>query len=117
MSNFLIKRPQTIFNLFSSISKLNGVGEKRFTVLPGIVETDHYHHINFPTIWHSTKDVVIDRGTPFIQVIPFKRDDWDFKVDQMTQKDIDLDRVEKSELNSKFKNSYRAITQRFKKDR
>ena len=91
--------------------------EKRFTVLPGIVETDHYHHINFPTIWHSTKDVVIDRGTPFIQVIPFKRDDWDFKVDQMTQKDIDLDRVEKSELNSKFKNSYRAITQRFKKDR
>ena len=33
MSNFLIKRPQTIFNLFSSISKLNGVGEKRLTVL------------------------------------------------------------------------------------
>ena len=91
--------------------------EKRFTVLPGIVETDHYHHINFPTIWHSTKDVVIDRGTPFIQVIPFKREDWDFKVDQMTQKDIDLDRVEKSELNSKFKNSYRAITQRFKDKR
>ena len=33
MSNFLIKRPQTIFNLFSSISKLNGVGEKRLSVL------------------------------------------------------------------------------------
>jgi len=33
LSNFLIKRPQTIFNLFSSISKLNGVGEKRLTVL------------------------------------------------------------------------------------
>ena len=33
MSNFIIKRPETIFNLFSSISKLNGVGEKRFTIL------------------------------------------------------------------------------------
>ena len=47
--------------------------EKRFTVLPGIVETDSYHHVNFPSIWHTTKDAVIERGTPFIQVIPFKK--------------------------------------------
>ena len=49
--------------------------EKRFTVLPGIVETDSYHHINFPSIWHTTKDANIERGTPFIQVIPYKTDD------------------------------------------
>lgn len=86
--------------------------EKRFTVLPGIVETDSYHHINFPSIWHTTKDAIIERGTPFIQVIPFKRDNWDFDVSQMTETDIENDAREKSELNTKFKNSYRNIVRR-----
>lgn len=91
--------------------------ENRFTVLPGIVETDSYHHINFPSIWHTTKDAVIDRGTPFIQVIPFKRDEFDLDVGQMTDKQIQNDLLEKNELNSKFKNAYRSITQRFKNER
>lgn len=91
--------------------------ENRFTVLPGIVETDSYHHINFPTIWHTTKDAVIDRGTPFIQVIPFKRDEFDLDVGQMTDKQRQDDLLEKNELSTKFKNSYRSITQRFKKER
>jgi hypothetical protein len=91
--------------------------ENRFTVLPGIVETDSYHHINFPTIWHTTKDAVIDRGTPFIQVIPFKRDEFDLDVGQMTDKQIQDDLLEKNELNTKFKNAYRSITQRFKNER
>lgn len=91
--------------------------EKRFTVLPGIVETDKYHHINFPTIWHTTKDAIIDRGTPFIQVIPFKRDSWNLDVDQMNDKDLKEDKIEKFILSTKFKNAYRSITQRFEKDR
>ena len=33
MSNFFIKRPETIFKLFSSISNLNGVGDKRLSIL------------------------------------------------------------------------------------
>lgn len=86
--------------------------EKRFTVLPGIVETDSYHHVNFPTIWHTTKDAIIERGTPFIQVIPFKRDDWDVSVSQMTEADINDDAREKMELSTKFKNSYRNIVRR-----
>jgi len=86
--------------------------EKRFTVLPGIVETDSYHHVNFPTIWHTTKDAIIERGTPFIQVIPFKRDDWDIGVSQMTETDIENDARERSELSTKFKNSYRNIVGR-----
>jgi len=86
--------------------------EKRFTVLPGIVETDAYHHINFPSIWHTKKDAIIERGTPFIQVIPFKRDNWDFDVSQMTETDIENDAREKNELLSKFKNSYRNIVGR-----
>ena len=87
--------------------------EKRFTVLPGIVETDKYHHINFPSIWHTTKDTVIERGTPFIQVIPFKREDWKHSVGQMSESDRRNDLIEKNTLNSKFKNAYRSITSRF----
>tara|TARA_A100001011_G_scaffold394024_1_gene485400 strand:+ start:107 stop:865 length:759 start_codon:yes stop_codon:yes gene_type:complete len=88
--------------------------EKRFTVLPGIVETDSYHHINFPSIWHTTKDAIIERGTPFIQVIPFKRDEWNMSVDEMNEYDVKNDEAEKLELSTKFKNAYRLITQRLR---
>ena len=88
--------------------------ENRFTVLPGIVETDKYHHINFPSIIHTKKDIIIERGTPFIQVIPFKRDDWDFKVGQMTEEQIYQDTTHKTHLSTKFKNAYRSITSSFK---
>jgi len=87
--------------------------ENRFTVLPGIVETDSYHHINFPTIVHTKKDMIIERGTPFIQVIPFKRDDWDFKVGQMTEEQKYQDTTHKTHLSTKFKNAYRSITSSF----
>jgi len=87
--------------------------EKRFTVLPGIVETDSYHHVNFPSIIHTNQDLIIERGTPFIQVIPFKRENWDFDVSRMTEKDIDDDTTHKNHLNTKFKNAYRSITSSF----
>jgi hypothetical protein len=87
--------------------------EKRFTVLPGIVETDSYHHVNFPTIIHDTKDIILDRGTPFIQVIPFKRDDWDFDVNTMSQEQMVQDLSIKNFLGTKFKNAYRSITSSF----
>ena len=88
--------------------------EKRFTVLPGIVETDSYHHINFPSIWHTTKDAVIERGTPFIQVIPLKRDEWNLDLSQMNDLDFKNDETEKTALSTKFKNAYRDIVNRSK---
>ena len=88
--------------------------EKRFTVLPGIIETDSYHHVNFPTIWHTTKDSIIKRGMPFIQVIPFKREEWNIDVGQMSDKQIDKDKEQKLLLSTKFKNAYRDIVSRNK---
>jgi hypothetical protein len=88
--------------------------EKRFTVLPGIVETDSYHHVNFPTVWHTTKDTFIERGTPFIQVIPFKRDRWNLSVDQMSDQDLANEEIEKVRLSTKFKNSYRDLVAKSK---
>ena len=88
--------------------------EKRFTVLPGIVETDSYHSINFPTVWHTTKDAIIERGTPFIQVIPFKRSKWKSQISLMDTEDMRMEGIEKNMLNTKFKNAYRDIVARNK---
>jgi len=88
--------------------------EHRFTVLPGIVETDKYHHVNFPSIIHTTKDLIIDRGTPFIQVIPFKREDFNLDVGQMSEEQKYQDISHKNMLSTKFKNAYRSITSTFK---
>ena len=88
--------------------------EKRFTVLSGIVETDTYHSINFPTLIHTKKDIIIERGTPFIQVIPFKRDDFMLDVGEMSNEQMKLDKEHKLHLSTKFKNAYRSITSTFK---
>ena len=87
--------------------------EKRFTVLSGIVETDSYHAINFPTLIHTQKDIIIERGTPFIQVIPFKRDDFILDIGEMSDEQMKTDKEHKLHLSTKFKNAYRSITSSF----
>jgi hypothetical protein len=47
-------------------------------VLPAVVDTDVYHNINFP--FYINKEIkegdIWTRGTPIVQVIPFKREEW-----------------------------------------
>ena len=52
---------------------------KYFSIIPGIVDTDEYQSIiNFPIILKQVNDEPIDvtiwKGTPYVQVIPFKRE-------------------------------------------
>lgn len=56
--------------------------EKRFRLLPAIVDTDRYHNpVNFPGIITSTdKDFTIEAGTPLMVVFPFKREDWKLEI-------------------------------------
>lgn len=50
--------------------------ETDITILPAIVDTDmHEILINFPCVVTSD-DARLDKGTPFVQAIPFKREDW-----------------------------------------
>jgi hypothetical protein len=56
-----------------------------FSILPGIVDTDDFpNKINFPFIINTEKyntiDEVIPIGTPYVQVIPFKRDEWKMNI-------------------------------------
>jgi len=83
--------------------------EKRFTVLPAVVETDKWHEVNFPTIIHD-KEFMIKQGTPFIQAIPFKRSKFKFNMSMLTDDDkYHLD-SNTTFLNSNFKGGYRKAT-------
>ena len=78
MNPWVIKTPPGYSCLF--VSPLNNTDD-RFSIISGIVETDTYEgEINFPIVFNGDKYPVLNttllKGTPYVQVIPFKRDNW-----------------------------------------
>ena len=52
-------------------------------IVQGVVDTDkYYNEVNFPFVWkgHEEGEFIIERGTPLIHVIPFKRDDMQMEI-------------------------------------
>ena len=45
--------------------------------MPSIIETDSYHQMNIPFLYHGQGERTFRQGTPLIQVIPFRRDAFD----------------------------------------
>lgn len=68
--------------------------DDRFSIIPGIVQTDkHPIEVNFPFIINGDKypilDTILKKGTPYVQIIPFKRETWKMKISSKTStKDI-----------------------------
>jgi hypothetical protein len=61
--------------------------ESRFTILPGIVDTDDFNlPVSFPFYVnaHSTEEFSFDieAGAPLVCVLPFKRDSWEMKFNE-----------------------------------
>jgi len=59
--------------------------DDRFSIIAGIVDTDNFkNEINFPIVINGDKypvlETVIKKGTPYVQIIPFKRDSWKMAV-------------------------------------
>lgn len=55
--------------------------ERQFQVLPGVIDTDTYDiPPAFPLQVRTHEDFTIAPGEPIVQVIPFKRDDWNMTV-------------------------------------
>jgi hypothetical protein len=82
LNPWTIKTPPGYSCLFTA--PLNN-RDDRFEIISGIVDTDTYdRQINFPFILNSAKypelDTIINKGTPIVQVIPFKRDEWKMKI-------------------------------------
>jgi hypothetical protein len=73
-----IKTPKGYSCLF--LPPLNN-SDDRFSIIPGIVDTDNFpNEINFPIVLNGDKypilETTIKKGTPYVQIIPFKRDSW-----------------------------------------
>lgn len=85
-----IKTPKGYSCLF--VSPLNN-SDDRFSIIPGIVDTDSYdREINFPIVINGDKyptlETVIKKGTPYVQIIPFKRDSWKMTIEKAQEKDL-----------------------------
>jgi hypothetical protein len=58
-----------------------------FHILPAIVDTDLFRlPVNFPFIFNKYKYTsfkeTFEKGTPYVQVIPFKRDKWEMIIEK-----------------------------------
>ena len=85
-----IKTPKGYSCLF--VSPLNNADD-RFSIIPGIVDTDnHPLEINFPIVINGDKypilETTIKKGTPYVQIIPFKKDSWEMLLKPRKQKEI-----------------------------
>lgn len=56
-----------------------------FELFPAIVDTDVYHDcVNFPGYIKTDEIITVKPGDPLMQVIPFKRDEWNLEVEKTT---------------------------------
>jgi hypothetical protein len=81
--------------------------ESKFTILPGMVDTDTYTSpVNFPFVMNDPQwEGLIPAGTPIAQVIPFKRDS--FKMELGDQTDIQESQRITNKLRTRFFDSYK----------
>jgi len=65
--------------------------ETRFTVFPGVVDTDEYTSpIGFPFMMSDSKETetyIIEAGTPLVCVVPFKREEWTHEIKNWDKND------------------------------
>jgi hypothetical protein len=69
---------------------------ENFQTISGIVDTDVFSgEINVPFTIKDGFEGLIEKGTPMVQVIPFKRDNWssDFKVKGPRQHEFDQEKL------------------------
>jgi hypothetical protein len=81
--------------------------ETPIIVFPGIVDTDIYKApVNFPFVLRDPKmDGLIPAGTPIMQVIPIKRDEWQMEIG--TEEDFNEQAKVSSKLRTLFFDSYK----------
>ncbi len=87
LNPWVIKTPPGYSCLF--VPPLNNADD-RFSIIAGIVDTDTFtQEINFPFVINGDKypvlDTVVKMGTPYVQVIPFKRESWKMEIGESKQ--------------------------------
>ena len=87
--------------------------ELPFQIIPAIVDTDkHPQAINFPFFIRRDFDGIIPMGTPMVQVIPFKREDW--VSESFTKPNLEFNAIWEKAMR-RIQNRYKAYFRTIKK--
>lgn len=80
MCPWQFKTPKGYSTFFFSPRYMEG----QIEILPAIVDTDSYHEVNFPFLYHGKngEENTFEKGTPIVQLIPFKREDWKMEMEE-----------------------------------
>lgn len=83
---YSIKTPEGYSVLFTQ--PLNRM-DLPFTVMSGVVDTDSYFApVQFPFLMKNNFSGTIKKGTPVVQIIPFKREEWKHSVYDDSSKEV-----------------------------
>lgn len=90
MNPWIIKTPPGYSCLF--LPPMNNPHEV-FEIIPGIVDTDTYEiPVNFPFLIKAEKkkniQTIIKKGTPYVQIIPFKKESWKMNIEYFSNEDM-----------------------------
>lgn len=86
--------------------------DDRFSIIPGIVDTDSFkQEINFPFVVNGDKylelETRIKKGTPYVQVIPFKKESWEMKIIKKTTEELRAIKIwHRLDLWQRYKNKF-----------
>lgn len=83
--------------------------DQPFQIFTGIVDTDNYTApISFPFVFLENQfDDILRKGTPLVQVIPFKRDNWKSTILPLTGKNKRMVKRCENLIRGVFRKGYR----------
>ena len=87
-------------------------------IFPSIVETDSYHQMNIPFLYHGTGERIFRQGMPLIQVIPVKRDGWgldNYEARKMDEEEKEYYAKSRAAERTRQNGFYRWLTQQNKR--
>lgn len=89
-----------------SISAQSPAGyDNPLKVVPGIVDTDKYpSRLPFPMWIKEGYEGTLEKGTPLVQVLPFKRESWKSEFDFLEDDEFDV--IEETTIKSKLSGFY-----------
>jgi len=106
---WVIKTPPGYSCLF--LPPMNNADD-RFSIIPGIVDTDTFtSEINFPFVVNGDKypelETKINKGTPYVQIIPFKKESWQMKLVEKTTEELGAVKLwHRLDLWQRYKNKF-----------
>jgi hypothetical protein len=109
LSPWIIRTPKGYSSLF--IAPVNQENNE-FKIVSAVVATDEYFNpINFPFVWTAPKEWegVLKQGMPLVQVIPFKRVDFEHDISPLTEGEINRVNSGSNALTSSFFGVYKGL--------